>query len=389
MMLTYDSMLYHTIIVHLFRPMLAVEFKSSNIYPREICIDAANSVSRLFRIYQSLYDLRKAHLAIPYILFSVCIVHLLYSTDKNTTRQNLVDGLQGLDDLHECHFLAAKSFRIIHTLAKTWGLPWPEELRESNLILKGEPDTLPMGTVSPATAPSLVAPNTTAIDGSSIGPNMPCPIGGPHRRQSLSMFGQGRLHLATHPAPPRPNSVVPSQHYQSPLASHTPTQPTFNTPISPSSYQYPQSIPSVPANVSTTSAPPTRNASDNIFWNSIPGMPGPTLPRMNYQQIGPMGTGGVLQSTDPSDQLRRDSFKIEEDWRPEPSNGFSPNGTGHVFGIHNDQSGVSYVRRGSGYVPEAGVTYQHPPHDGRHGHNPHVYDPSWWPTANGNPTHLN
>ncbi|KAH7401616.1 fungal-specific transcription factor domain-containing protein [Pyrenochaeta sp. MPI-SDFR-AT-0127] len=377
-------MLYYTVIVHLFRPMLKVDLVHSDIHPRQICIDAANNVSRLVRLYRSLYDFRVAHLAIPHILLSVCIVHLLYSKDNNTSRQNLIEGLQGLEDLHECHYFGARSFRIVHTLANKWNLPWPEELRNSKLVPSSNPDK-PPGTISPPADPLLVAPNTVTTTGSRMGSNMAYPpTGDPHRRESLSMFGPGRLQLATHPATSKPSSVVSSQHYQSPVVGHTPTQSTYNSTMTPSSYQYSQSMSSIPTNASTTSTSSATDAPEPLFWNPIPGMQGPILPRNNYPQISPMGLETVLQSADMGDRLVRDGFKMSEDWRSSHVNGFNAGSTGSVYG-QNDQTGSSYIHRGSGTYtqPGAGVTYQQPTHDGHHGHSQEAYDPAWWPNASG------
>ena len=364
--------------------MLTADFDLLNLRPREICMDAANSVSRLFRLYRSLHDLRSAHLAIPYILFTTCIIHLLFATDNTVSHQNLVEGLQGLDDIHKCHYSAARSFRLIHSLAKEWDMPWPDEMREARLLLNVEPDEASQGAMTPATTMSLIIPNRAGVDGSRIGPIMP--VNDLHRKQSLSMFGQGYLHLATHPAPSQSNSVVSGQHYQSPVTSHTPTQPTFNAAISPTSYHYPHPLPSVPPNVSTTSTPPTRNATDSIYWNAVPSMSASTMPRVSYRQMSPIDAQAVIQSAGPDDRLGRDGFKINEDWRPESINGFAPNDATHVYGIPGGQPDVSFMRRSSGYPPDAAVAYQHPPPNGRHEHGQHVYDPAWWAATHGHPT---
>jgi hypothetical protein len=372
-------MLYHTIIVHLFRPMLKVELIHSDIRPRDICMEAANNVSRLVRIYRSLYDFRVAHLIIPHILLSIGVVHLLFSKDNQVSRQNLVEGLQGLEDLHKCHYFGARSFRIIYTLSKTWNLAWPEELRNSQLVPKSNPDK-PQGTVSPPADPLMAAPNTMTITGNSMTPIMSYPpVGHPQRRESLSMFAQGRLQLATHPVTSRPSSVVPSQRIQSPVG-HTPTQTTFSTSIPLSTYQYSDSSSSVSATVPMTSTSSASDPADALFWNPIPGMPGPILPRNNYQQISPMGLDSVLQSSDVSDRLGRDGFRINEDWRSTHVNGFNPGAAGSVYGATNDQSGSNYIHPTSSSFAQPGDrgAYSQSTH-------PQEYDSGWWQHANGNP----
>jgi hypothetical protein len=369
-------MLYYTIIVHLFRPLLKVDLIHSDVHPRDICIGAANNVSRLVRVYRQFYDFRLAHLLIPHILLSVGIVHLLYSKDNNTSRQNLVEGLQGLEDLHECHYFGARSFRIMYTLAKTWNLPWPEELSDSKLIPKSNPDK-PVGTVSPPADPLLVAPNAMTATGPRPGPGAQHPfVGHPQRRESLSMFAQNRLQLATHPAISRPSSVVSGQHLPSPVVGHTPIQSAYNTSMPMGTYQYSQPL-SATSSMPTSMASPTTDAAEAMFWNPIPGLPGPILPRNNYNQISPMGLESVLHITDIGDRLGRDGFKINADWRSSHVNGFNTSVGGSVFGAQGNQADSSYAHRGSYAPPPDSAGYSHGTHDGHH----EEYDPGWWQNA--------
>lgn len=361
-LLTLRSMLYWTVIVHLFRPMLKVDLIHSDVHPRDECIEAANKVSELTRLYRSLYDFRTAHLAIPHILLSVSIVHLLYSKDIPLSRRNLVEGLQGLEALHECHYFGARSFRIIHTLAKTWNLPWPEELKTSKLTPRTDPDR-PRGVVGPPTDPLLVAPNASSFNASSFSNHIGA--GGypqapePHRRGSLSMFANRNLHVNTHNVS-RPGSVASSQHHGSPTVSSAATQPAFSAGVPLGPYRYPQSMPMTLPPTSTA----TSDAADAIFWTPIAGMPAPILPRVNYQQISPMGLDSVLHTGEMGDRLGRDGFKINEDWQPNGS------ATGYESGHTNGSYTVSY-QRGS--------------HGGQHGQTQEEFDSSWWQNGGGNP----
>lgn len=350
-------MLYWVVIVHLFRPMLKVDLIHSDVHPRDKCIEAANKVSELVRLYRSLYDFRTAHLAIPHILLSVTVVHLLYSKDNPTSRRNLVEGLQGLEAIHECHYFGARSFRIIHTLAKTWNLPWPEELKSSKLMPQND-HSQSRGAVSPPADPLLVAPNTTNLVNRMGGFS---PISEPHRRGSLSMFANRNLQVNTS----RAGSVAPGQHLGSPNVS-TPTQPSFSAGMPMGSYPYSQSM--------SMTAPSTSAASSDadMFWTPIAGMPAPILPRNNYQQISPMGLDSVLHSSDMGDRLGRDGFKINEDWQHNGVHGFGNSAPGYGAG----QTGSSYP-----------VSYQRGSHGGQHGQHgqsQEEFEASWWQNGAGN-----
>lgn len=359
-------MLYWCVIVHLFRPMLKVDLIHSDVHPRDKCVEAANKVSELTRLYRRLYDFRTAHLAIPHILLSVTIVHLLYSKDNSTSRQNLVEGLQGLEALHECHYFGARSFRIIHTLSETWNLPFPEELGNSKLVPRQDPNK--PGTTNSPPDPLLVAPNTATLV-NRAGPGGYFQVPEPHRRGSLSMFANRNLAVNTHPGS-RSNSVVPSQHHNSPIVSQTPTQPPFTAGMTMGSYTYSQSMPEMPA--PTTSAT-TSDAADALFWTPIPGMPAPILPRVSYSQMSPMGLDSVLHAGDMGERMGRDGFKVNEDWQQTGVNGYGSGAPG----------GYEQAGQGGGSYP---VSYQ------RSSHHPQGQgefdDASWWPNGGGNASQM-
>lgn len=347
-------MLYHTIIVHLFRPMVKVELMNSTVHPRDICIDAANKVSELVRTYRMLYDLRVAHLVIPHILLTVSIVHLLYSRDNPISYQNLVEGLQALEDLHECHYFGARSFRILHTLSETWNLPWPKEMLNSKL-LQGNMPSGSQATASGLTDPLLVEPNTFSATRSHTGINTTfslSSIGHAGRRESLSMFNpQVNSQLVTNSTITRPGSV-PNQYQQSHAISHS-----SNNAYNALPYQFSQNMSSVGSNVARTATSGSSDPSEAIFWNPIPGVPGPILPRNTYQQISPMGLDSVLQQQEIGDRLGRDGFKMSEDWQSSQVHSFT-SGSGSYSQQNHQPQTPGYIHRGSQSYQQQGDRMQ-------------------------------
>lgn len=69
-------MYYHFSLILTFYPLESFHFLDSNISPLEICADAANAITALARIYESLYGLRRTPCFVPYILFASGIAHL-------------------------------------------------------------------------------------------------------------------------------------------------------------------------------------------------------------------------------------------------------------------------------------------------------------------------
>jgi hypothetical protein len=187
-------MLYHTLIVHLFRPLLKVDIIQSEIRPRDICVQSANEVTDLLRRYRQHNDLRACQLVLTHILLSVSVVHLidtrLESGNQLRSSTNLVECLQGLEDLSICHYFGARSFKIVHSLAKTWNLPWPDALKLSKLVPKEDAPLIS----PPASSFFRVRskPNLAeAVDGYNT---MPSSMNAT-RRESLSMFAHEPMHM--------------------------------------------------------------------------------------------------------------------------------------------------------------------------------------------------
>ncbi|EMD97811.1 hypothetical protein COCC4DRAFT_200873 [Bipolaris maydis ATCC 48331] len=383
-------MFYYTNIIHLFRPLLKVDLIQSDIRPRDICIDAANNVSRIIRIHRKFYTFRQAHLVVVHVLLTVCTIHLLYSKENQVARQNLIEGLQGLEDIHECHYFGARAFRIIHNLAKTWNLPFPEEFSNSTLLPKNDSENSHRH-MSPPEDARLMMPNSTASSVNHTGPRT-VHSAQSQRRESLSMFApQNMMHLATHPAHSRPSSVVATQRHASPAVRHEPIQSNYNSNMS-LPYQYAQPMSSA-TNMSASITSPTADTAESMFWNPMPSMPGPILPRHNYQQIGPMGLESVLHGgTNLDDRLVRDGFRINEDWRSSHVNGFNTGVASNVYSAPNSQHEHSYAPRQTYAAPTDGVGYPSDAHDGHHGHRGHhgqdEYNSTWWQNADAAPGHM-
>lgn len=374
-------MLYFTMIVHLFRPMLKVNLIHSDVRPRDICIDAANTVSNIARIYRSLYDFRFAHLVIPHILLNVCIVHLLYSKDNHVSRENLSEGLRGLEDLHECHYFGARSFRIIHSLSQHWNLPFPEEHRDSKLILTRNAGHCNANSLP--TDPLLVAPKTMPTTAHKHGITIPY---SPHdhnlnRRDSLSMFEQSRLSLAQHSVPSRRSSVTTTRHLQSPATDHVSMQ-SYSAPISLASFSYSQTMSTATVDTVSTSniSPVSSSAVESLFWTPIPGLPGPILPRNNYQQPGSIGLESLVRSSDMGERLGRDGFEMNDEWRRSQVNEYHTGTEDGVFGtiVTNQQTGYTANRNECTQSSDA-VAYAP---SGQHDHQDYVA--GWWQPPHSN-----
>ncbi|KAF2108137.1 fungal-specific transcription factor domain-containing protein [Lophiotrema nucula] len=297
-LLTISSMLYHTVVLHLFRPLLKVDMIHSDVRPREICIESANSVAALLRRYRKYYDMRACQLVITHILLSTCIVHLLYSKDYTTSAANLLEGLQGLEALHVCHYFGARSFKIVHSLAKNWNLPFPEALKNSDLV-PVENNSI----ISPPPKPSFFATQPGSQDPSANGFHT-LPPRETLRRESLSMFAPEHAGYPDHDR----DTVA---GLRGPKANQDPNMVYASS--------------SSAAGLSTTAAEPA----DQLFWTPMAAMGAPIIPR-SYQ-MSPMDLNNMLGNTDEWDRFGRDGFKLSDTWSQEPVqyNGHAPEAYGH------------------------------------------------------------
>lgn len=356
-----NSMLYHTAVVHLFRPMLKVDLIHSDIRPRDTCIDAANQVSELLRLYRQHYGMRACQLVLTHILLSVCIVHLLYSAESQIAYRNLCEGLQALEDLSVCHYFGGRSFKIIHALAKLWNIHFPEELKDSKLL----PMEGPAGLVSPPAETILIPPNTSSIAsrmGGGVGYSPLPPAAQPLRRESLSMFAHPEhrnVQIASHPATTQGGSVLPSQPHH--RGSHAGLVPSYT----PSSTSTPQNIPTPTTNPSTT------GSAETLFWTPVPGMGVPILPR-NYQ-VSPMDLDNMLGNSDVWDKFSRDGFKMSDTWQQEPVNAYHAAPSDGYAQAGAESNGYNANPDAGQYVHGHDMNHQVPQHVGGQG-----FDPGWW-----------
>jgi hypothetical protein len=304
--------------------MLKVDLIHSHIRPRQTCLEAANQVSDLLRLYRQRYALRSCQLVLAHILLSVCIVHLLHSTDSQVSLQNLVEGLQALEDISTCHYFGARSFKIVYALAQTWNIPFPDDMMKSRILLPNE--TLKSAVDSPE--PMYTSHSNKNIDtrlrGVPYAPLSTTPQPEMNRRESLSMFARPTrkaMQLPSHAGSSQGADIRSIQPQQRGSASHI-APPFLGSSASPT-----EAIPaSLPPN-------PTNGSAETLFWTPLPGMGVPILPR-SYQ-VSPMDLDSVLGSADEWDKFSRDGFKMSEVWQPDTMPTYS-NGQGQAYS-HSEQ----------------------------------------------------
>lgn len=123
-------MFFQLLYIHLFRPFLKYNQATSplppNVSPRKLCTQAAQSISKLLRLYKRSHGLRQICNIAVYIAHSACTIHLLNLPDKNA-RRDIIHGVKHLEEIAEGWLCARRTLSILSILARKWRVELPEE----------------------------------------------------------------------------------------------------------------------------------------------------------------------------------------------------------------------------------------------------------------------
>ncbi|KAF2273007.1 uncharacterized protein EI97DRAFT_436441 [Westerdykella ornata] len=123
-------MFFQLLYIHLFRPFLKYNPNNSplpaHVSPRKLCTNAAQSISKLLRLYKRSHGLRQICNIAVYIAHSACTIHLLNLPEKNA-RRDIIHGVKHLEEIAESWLCARRTLGIFSVLAKKWKVELPEE----------------------------------------------------------------------------------------------------------------------------------------------------------------------------------------------------------------------------------------------------------------------
>jgi hypothetical protein len=123
-------MFFQLLYIHLFRPFLKYNPNNSplpaHVSPRKLCTSAAQSISKLLRLYKRSHGLRQICNIAVYIAHSACTIHLLNLPEKNAKR-DIIHGVKHLEEIAEGWLCARRTLGILSILAKKWNVELPEE----------------------------------------------------------------------------------------------------------------------------------------------------------------------------------------------------------------------------------------------------------------------
>lgn len=123
-------MFFQLLYIHLFRPFLKYNPNNSplpaTVSPRKLCTSAAQSISKLLRLYKRSHGLRQICNIVVYIAHSAATIHLLNLPEKNAKR-DITHGVKHLEEIAEGWLCARRTLGILSVLAERWNVELPEE----------------------------------------------------------------------------------------------------------------------------------------------------------------------------------------------------------------------------------------------------------------------
>ena len=128
-------MYYHTVVLNLFRPLCKFRIIDSEVSPRRICVEMADSAAALVTTYRNLYGLRHVPILLTHVIFTSTIIHLLRFTDNSTAPRVRLDNdapdlrlAESITSLHETtsnHNFSTRLLRVLMALVERWNIKLP------------------------------------------------------------------------------------------------------------------------------------------------------------------------------------------------------------------------------------------------------------------------
>ncbi|KAF9629822.1 hypothetical protein BFW01_g3 [Lasiodiplodia theobromae] len=125
-----SRMYYHAAILLLFRPFLKARFTESNVSPREVCRQSANTISYLFEKHRQLFGLDGIFTFQLHCLLTACTIHIIKLPSISAT-SHLAAACNSFQDLVKHNQWATSSLDIIRSLVQKWKIVLPLEVEHA------------------------------------------------------------------------------------------------------------------------------------------------------------------------------------------------------------------------------------------------------------------
>lgn len=123
------SLYYKTAILLLFRPFLKATITDSDLVPRDICRDAADSISSIWALHREMFGLSGVWQFQVNCLLIASTIHIINIPAISAT-QNLMQACSTFQDLVGWHGWARSSLNTLRDLVVKWSIVLPKECEE-------------------------------------------------------------------------------------------------------------------------------------------------------------------------------------------------------------------------------------------------------------------
>ena len=113
-------MYYHTAILLLFRPFVKLNITGSGVSPRDLCQQAADTISILLKSYSDLYTLERTPSFVPYFVLASTITHVITLGNQQSGPEKLQAAVADLRQMESCHGFANRALNIVRFLITHW-----------------------------------------------------------------------------------------------------------------------------------------------------------------------------------------------------------------------------------------------------------------------------
>jgi len=120
----FAHMYYHTAILLLFRPFVKLNITGSGVSPRDLCTQAANTISILLKSYSDLYTLERTPSFVPYFVLASTITHVITLGNEEAGPEHIQAAIADLRQMASCHGFANRALNIIRFLLAHWNVTY-------------------------------------------------------------------------------------------------------------------------------------------------------------------------------------------------------------------------------------------------------------------------
>jgi hypothetical protein len=126
-----SSIYYNFAVLLLFGPFITLRVLDSKLIPRELCVQAARTITSLLHSYGELYSLRRTTCFMPILTVASNIMHAVQAEIQGTRNLQLSPGISILSEMTFCHRFARRGIKYLNVVEQRTSLIVETQSEES------------------------------------------------------------------------------------------------------------------------------------------------------------------------------------------------------------------------------------------------------------------